>query len=109
MTASVVAVVTDVIRDGKPVVGYGFNSNGRYAASGLLNERFLPRLREADPESLMNEAGDLPKTADRPSTQGITSDRYCSTPVLAWAMILPSCFPRRLRLPSHWPADPVRL
>ena len=23
-------VVTDVIRDGKPVVGYGFNSNGRY-------------------------------------------------------------------------------
>ncbi|MCT7376749.1 mandelate racemase/muconate lactonizing enzyme family protein [Chelativorans salis] len=58
MTASVVAVVTDVVRDGKPVVGYGFNSNGRYAASGLLNERFLPRLREADPESLVNEAGD---------------------------------------------------
>ncbi|MFY0691679.1 MAG: mandelate racemase/muconate lactonizing enzyme family protein [Paracoccaceae bacterium] len=58
MTASVVAVVTDVIRDGKPVVGYGFNSNGRYAASGLLNERFLPRLREADPESLLNDAGD---------------------------------------------------
>ena len=40
MTASVVAVVTDVQRDGRPVVGYGFNSNGRYAASGLLNERF---------------------------------------------------------------------
>lgn len=57
MTASVIAVVTDVIRDGKPVVGYGFNSNGRYAASGLLNERFLPRLREATPESLLNEAG----------------------------------------------------
>ena len=45
MTASVVALVTDVIRDGKPVVGYGFNSNGRYAARGLLEERFLPRLR----------------------------------------------------------------
>jgi len=58
MTVSVVAVVTDVIRDGKPVIGYGFNSNGRYAASGLLNERFLPRLREADPDSLINEAGD---------------------------------------------------
>jgi len=58
MTASVVAVVTDVMRDGKPVVGYGFNSNGRYAASGLLNERFLPRLREAAPESLINDAGD---------------------------------------------------
>jgi D(-)-tartrate dehydratase len=58
MTASVVAVVTDVVRDGKPVIGYGFNSNGRYAASGLLNERFLPRLREAAPDSLVNEAGD---------------------------------------------------
>lgn len=31
MTCSVVAVVTDVVRDGRPVVGYGFNSNGRYA------------------------------------------------------------------------------
>ena len=25
MTLSLVAVVTDVIRDGKPVIGYGFN------------------------------------------------------------------------------------
>src|SRR3546814_16272137 len=50
MTASVVAVVTDVVRDGKPVVGYGFNSNGRYAASGLLRERFLPRLTERSEE-----------------------------------------------------------
>jgi hypothetical protein len=58
MTASVVAVVTDVERGGKPVVGYGFNSNGRYAASGLLRERFLPRLNEADPGSLLNDAGD---------------------------------------------------
>ncbi len=58
MTVSVVAVITDVVRDGKPVIGYGFNSNGRYAASGLLNERFLPRLREAAPDSLLNDAGD---------------------------------------------------
>lgn len=58
MTASVVAVVTDVMRDCRPITGYGFNSNGRYAASGLLNERFLPRLREANPENLLTEAGD---------------------------------------------------
>ncbi|WP_291982597.1 mandelate racemase/muconate lactonizing enzyme family protein [Luteitalea sp.] len=58
MNVSVVAVVTDEIRDGAPVVGYGFNSNGRYAQQGLLAERFLPRLREADPASLVNEAGD---------------------------------------------------
>ncbi|MDF1608706.1 mandelate racemase/muconate lactonizing enzyme family protein [Hoeflea sp. YIM 152468] len=57
MTVSVVAVVTDVIRDGKPVIGYGFNSNGRYAASGLLNERFLPRLREAGADALINDTG----------------------------------------------------
>jgi len=48
MTASVVAVISDVIRDGKPLVGYGFNSNGRYAPQGLLAERFIPRLRQAD-------------------------------------------------------------
>lgn len=57
MTCSVVAVITDVIRDGKPVVGFGFNSNGRYGVGGLLRERFLPRLNEADPESLLTEDG----------------------------------------------------
>jgi len=58
MTASVVAVVTDVRRNGKRVVGYGFNSNGRYAQSGLLRERFIPRLMSTDPQSLLNDAGD---------------------------------------------------
>jgi L-alanine-DL-glutamate epimerase-like enolase superfamily enzyme len=58
MTVSVVALETDVIRDGKPIIGYGFNSNGRYAASGLLRERFLPRLREAGPQDIVNERGD---------------------------------------------------
>ncbi len=29
MTLSLVAVVTDVVRDGKPVVGFGFNSTAR--------------------------------------------------------------------------------
>ncbi len=57
MTLSLVAVVTDVIRDGKPVVGYGFNSNGRYGQGGLIRERFIPRLLEAEPASLLNEAG----------------------------------------------------
>lgn len=57
MTCSVVAVVTDVIRNGKPVIGYGFNSNGRYGAGGLLRERFLPRLREAKADSLITDDG----------------------------------------------------
>ena len=58
MTCSLVAVVTDVVRDGKPVVGYGFNSNGRYGQGGLIRERFARRLLEAPPQSLLNDAGD---------------------------------------------------
>jgi D(-)-tartrate dehydratase len=57
MTLSLVAVVTDVIRDGKPVVGYGFNSNGRYGQGKLMRERFIPRILEADPSSLVDETG----------------------------------------------------
>ena len=55
MTVSAVAIHTDVLRDGKPVVGYGFHSNGRYAQSGLLRDRFIPRLLKAAPESLLDE------------------------------------------------------
>src|ERR1035437_7527450 len=58
MTTSLVAVVTDVMREGKRVVGYGFNSNGRYGQGGLIRERFAPRLLEDDPKTLLNEAGD---------------------------------------------------
>ena len=58
MTLSLVAVVTDVVRDGRRVVGYGFNSNGRYGQGGLIRERFAPRLTEADPASLLDASGD---------------------------------------------------
>ena len=57
MTASVVAVVTDRVVDGQPVVGFGFNSNGRYAPQGLLRERFIPRLLAAAPEDYQGEDG----------------------------------------------------
>ena len=58
MTTSLVAVVTDAVRDGKRVVGYGFNSNGRYGQGGLIRERFAPRLKEADPKTLLDASGD---------------------------------------------------
>ena len=58
MTTSLVAVVTDAVRDGRRVVGYGFNSNGRYGQGGLIRERFAPRILEADPASLVDDAGD---------------------------------------------------
>lgn len=57
MTLSLVAVVTDVIRDGRPVIGYGFNSNGRYGQGGLIRERFAPRILAADSDSLLDADG----------------------------------------------------
>src|SRR4030081_762235 len=58
MTRSLVAVVTDTLRDGRPVVGYGFNSNGRYGQGGLIRERFAPRLLAADPKTLLDDTSD---------------------------------------------------
>ena len=58
MTCSAVAVITDVVRDGKPVVGFGFNSNGRYAQGSLMRERIVPRVMAADPDGLVDDRGD---------------------------------------------------
>ncbi len=58
MTTSVVAVITDVKRDGKPVTGFAFNSTGRYACGAQMRARFIPRVLKADPKSLLNDAGD---------------------------------------------------
>ncbi len=58
MTTSVVAVITDVIRDGQPVVGFAFNSTGRYACGAQMRARFIPRILSADPASLLNASGD---------------------------------------------------
>src|SRR5215467_8414702 len=58
MTISVVAVVTDVIREGRPVTGFAFNSTGRYAVGHQMRERFIPRILRADPKTLLDEGGD---------------------------------------------------
>ena len=50
LNTSVVAVITDVVRDAKPIVGYGFASIGRFAQGGLIRERFAPRLHAASDE-----------------------------------------------------------
>lgn len=57
MNLSLVAVVTDVIRNGRPVIGYGFNSNGRYGQGHLMRERFIPRILEAPADSLLDDSG----------------------------------------------------
>ena len=58
MTTSVVAVVTDVMRGGKPVTGFAFNSTGRYACGAQMRDRLIPRVMKAPPDSLLNAAGD---------------------------------------------------
>src|ERR1700704_6506237 len=58
MTTSVVAVITDVVRGGRPVVGFAFNSTGRYARGAEMRARCIPRILAAKPESLLDERGD---------------------------------------------------
>lgn len=70
LTTSMVAIVTDVRRAGQPVVGYGFSSIGRYAQSGLIRERFAPRLLAAPPSALT-------------TPDGVTLD-----PFRAWAVMM---------------------
>ena len=57
MTTSVVALITDQTKNGKPVIGYGCGSNGRYAQGSILRERLIPRILEAEPDSLLDESG----------------------------------------------------
>src|SRR5919106_252349 len=57
LTTSVVAVITDVVREGKPVAGFAFNSTGRYACGAQMRARFIPRILKAEPKTLLNNAG----------------------------------------------------
>ena len=84
MDCSIVAVVSDVVRDGKPVVGYGFNSNGRYSAGEILRRpdpaaparrrrprRSSTRTAHLDPA----EAWDLMMRNEKPGGHGERSRR----------------------------------
>jgi L-alanine-DL-glutamate epimerase-like enolase superfamily enzyme len=57
MTTSVVAVITDVVRNGKPICGFAFNSTGRYACGAQMRARFIPRILAAEPATLRDETG----------------------------------------------------
>ena len=58
MTTSVVAVITDVMREGRPVTGFAFNSTGRYACGAQMRARFIPRILAAKPETLLDDTGE---------------------------------------------------
>ncbi|HUT50544.1 MAG TPA: enolase C-terminal domain-like protein [Alphaproteobacteria bacterium] len=55
MTASALAVMTDIRRGGAPVVGLAFDSIGRYGHGALLRERFIPRLLAAAPDDYLDD------------------------------------------------------
>jgi len=59
MTASALAVHTDQRKNGKPLIGYAFDSIGRYGHSGLLRERFIPRLLAAKPDEYETDSGSI--------------------------------------------------
>jgi D(-)-tartrate dehydratase len=57
LTTSFVAIESDIMKEGRPLVGYGFGSIGRWGVGGLLRDRFIPRIMTADPAQLIDEAG----------------------------------------------------
>jgi hypothetical protein len=59
MTASALAVVTDVSDNGKPLTGLAFDSVGRYGHGALLRERFIPRLLAAEPDEYADGDGGI--------------------------------------------------
>ena len=59
MTTSVVAVITDVVRNGRPIAGFAFNSTGRYACGAQMRDRFIPRLLKTPPDELLDSNGTL--------------------------------------------------
>jgi len=96
MTASVVAIHTDVTRNGRPIVGYGFNSNGRYAQSGILRERVIPRLMKAKPEALLDETGEnfdparawqIMMTNEKPGGHGERSVAVGTVDMALWDLV----------------------
>jgi len=92
MTVSVVAVESDTIRDGRPVVGYGFHSNGRYAQPGILDTRIVPRLMAARSEDYTDPTGrldplrawDIVMTGEKPGGHGDRSVAVGTVDMALW-------------------------
>lgn len=60
-TVSLVALIAK--RDGREVVGVAFDSIGRFAQSGILRDRMIPRVLAADPETLLDSSGRIDASA----------------------------------------------
>ena len=96
MTISVVAIETDLVRGGKPLIGYGFTSNGRYGQGGILRERIMPRLLGAEPDSLLVADGsnldpvacwDAMMTNEKPGGHGERSVAVGALDMAIWDLV----------------------
>ncbi len=96
MTAGVVAIESDVVRQGKPLVGYGFTSNGRYAATGIVKDRLVPRLLKAPMVDLLDEEGnnfdpfkawDIMMRNEKPGGHGERSVAVGSIDMALWDLV----------------------
>ena len=121
MTASAVAIHTDVIKQGKPVIGYGFNSNGRYAQRGLLRERFIPRLLHAETHELLaddlanfspGKAWQVMMRNEKPGGHGERSVAVGTLDMALWDVVAkieekPLCYVLATRYGNGKPAESV--
>ncbi|MGA9357523.1 MAG: mandelate racemase, partial [Mycobacterium sp.] len=60
-TVSLLALTA--VRQGKPMVGAAFNSIGRFAQSGILRDRMIPRVLAASPDALLDDSGRIDPAA----------------------------------------------
>ncbi|MDA2924012.1 mandelate racemase/muconate lactonizing enzyme family protein [Acidobacteria bacterium AH-259-L09] len=96
MTASAVVIITDIVREGRAVMGYGFNSNGRYAQSGILRERMIPRLLKAPNQALLSDgrenfdpfkAWQVMMTNEKPGGHGERSAAVGALDMALWDLV----------------------
>ncbi|MDF9277615.1 enolase C-terminal domain-like protein [Arthrobacter sp. EH-1B-1] len=90
-TVSLVALISDVIRGGRPVTGVAFNSIGRFGQAGILRERMFPRLHAAEPDSLLTEGQFDPAKIlaavlanEKPGGHGDRASAAASIELAAW-------------------------
>lgn len=96
MTGSVIAIVTDVMKRGKPIVGYGFNSIGRYAATSTLRDRMIPKLLFVDSKLILSNDGrnfdpfkinDILKMNEKPGGHGERAHAIGAIDMAIWDTI----------------------
>lgn len=89
---SLVAIVSDVIRSGKPVCGIAFNSIGRFAQTGIIRDRLTARIMSASPGMYADGQGSISPAAlgqimmkdEKPGGHGDRASAIAAIEMAAW-------------------------